>query len=78
VVFTVTPDDKARRVLVKTGMQKEGKVEIVTGLAAQDQVVVRGHSVLVDGAPVTRRSPEGGEGGQSLNAAAERRGTGSL
>lgn len=78
VVFTVTPDDKARRVLVKTGMQHEGKVEIVTGLAAQDQVVVRGHSVLVDGAPVTRRSPEGGEGGQSLNAAAERRGTGSL
>jgi membrane fusion protein (multidrug efflux system) len=78
VVFTVTPDDKARRVLVKTGMQTEGKVEIVTGLAAQDQVVVRGHSVLVDGAPVTRRSPEGGEGGQSLNAAAERRGTGNL
>jgi membrane fusion protein (multidrug efflux system) len=78
VVFTVTPDDKAHRVLVKTGMQREGKVEIVTGLAAQDQVVVRGHSVLVDGAPVTRRSPEGGEGGQSLNAAAERRGTGSL
>ena len=78
VVFTVTADDKARRVLVKTGMQKEGKVEIVTGLAAQDQVVVRGHAVLVDGAPVTRQSPEGGEGGQSLNAAAERRGTGSL
>jgi len=78
VVFTVTSDDKARRVLVKTGMQREGKVEIVTGLAAQDQVVVRGHAVLVDGAPVTRRSPEGGEGGQSLNAAAERRGTGSL
>jgi membrane fusion protein (multidrug efflux system) len=78
VVFTVTPDDKARRVLVKTGMQHEGKIEIVTGLAAQDQVVVRGHAVLVDGAPVTRRSPEGGEGGQSLNAAAERRGTGSL
>lgn len=78
VVFTVTPDDKARRVLVKTGMQKEGKVEIVTGLAAQDQVVVRGHAVLVDGAPVTRRSPEGGEGGQSLNAAAGRRGSRSL
>ena len=77
-MFTVTPDDKARRVLVKTGMQTEGKVEIVTGLVAQDQVVVRGHAVLVDGVPVTRRSPEGGEGGQSLNAAAERRSTGSL
>jgi membrane fusion protein (multidrug efflux system) len=78
VVFTVTPDDKAHRVLVTTGMQKEGQVEIVTGLAAQDQVVVRGHSALVDGAPVARRSPDGGEGGQSLNAAAERRGAGKL
>ena len=78
VVFTVGSDDKARRVLVKTGMQREGKVEIVTGLAAQDQVVVRGHSVLVDGAPVTRRSADGGEGGQSLNAAAERAGAGTL
>ena len=78
VVFTVGSDDKARRVLVKTGMQREGKVEIVTGLVAQDQVVVRGHSVLVDGAPVTRRSADGGEGGQSLNAAAERAGAGTL
>jgi membrane fusion protein (multidrug efflux system) len=78
VVFLVTADDKARRVLVKTGLQREGKVEIVTGLAAQDQVVVRGHAVLVDGAPVTRRSPEDGGGGQSLNAAAERPGAGTL
>jgi membrane fusion protein (multidrug efflux system) len=78
VVFVVTPDDTARRVLVKTGLQTEGKVEVVTGLAAQDQVVVRGHAVLVDGAPVTRRSPDGGDGGQSLNAAAERAGTGNL
>jgi hypothetical protein len=77
-VFVVRPDDTARRVLVKTGLQREGKVEIVTGLAAQDQVVVRGHAVLVDGAPVTRRSAEGGDGGQSLNAAAERRGAGTL
>ena len=78
VVFVVTPDDTARRVLVKTGLQTEGKVEVVTGLAAQDQVVVRGHAVLVDGAPVTRRSPDGGDGGQSLNAAAERAGAGNL
>jgi membrane fusion protein (multidrug efflux system) len=73
VVFVVTPEDTARRVVVKTGVQRDGRVEIVEGVAAQDYVVVRGHAVLVDGAPVTRRSLDGGEE-QSLNAAAERGG----
>jgi membrane fusion protein, multidrug efflux system len=73
VVFVVTPQDTARRVVVKTGLQREGQVEIVEGVAAQDHVVVRGHAVLVDGAPVLRRSLDGGEE-QSLNAAAERGG----
>jgi membrane fusion protein (multidrug efflux system) len=71
VVFVVTPEDTARRVLVKTGLQRAGKIEIVQGVAAQDQVVVRGHAVLVDGVPVTRRDAESSEE-QSLNAAAER------
>lgn len=71
VVFVVTADDTARRLLVKTGLQHEGKVEIVQGVAAQDQVVVRGHAVLVDGVPVTRSDATGGDQ-QSLNAAAER------
>jgi membrane fusion protein (multidrug efflux system) len=71
VVFVVTPEDTARRVLVKTGLQREGKIEIVQGVGARDQVVVRGHSVLVDGSPVTRSNPTGGDE-QSLNAAAER------
>jgi membrane fusion protein, multidrug efflux system len=73
IVFVVTPEDTARRVVVKTGVQRAGQVEIVEGVAAQDHVVVRGHAVLVDGAPVTRRSMDGGEE-QSLNAAAERGG----
>jgi membrane fusion protein (multidrug efflux system) len=73
IVFVVTPEDTARRVVVKTGVQREGQVEIVEGVAAQDQVVVRGHAVLVDGAPVTRRSLDGADE-QSLNAAAERGG----
>jgi membrane fusion protein (multidrug efflux system) len=71
VVFVVMPDDTARRVQVKTGLQRAGKVEIVQGVAAQDQVVVRGHAVLVDGTPVTRSTPASGDE-QSLNAAAER------
>jgi membrane fusion protein (multidrug efflux system) len=70
VVFVVTRDDTARRVLVKTGLQREGQIEIVEGVAAQDQVVVRGHAVLVDGAPVTRRSLDGGGTEQPLNAVA--------
>jgi RND family efflux transporter MFP subunit len=74
VVFTVTPGDVAKRIVVKTGMQRGGMVEVVEGIAAQDQVVVRGHSVLVDGAPVTRRSADGAGDEQSLNAAAERGG----
>lgn len=78
VVFLVTPEDTARRVVVKTGLQREGKVEIVEGVAAQDQVVVRGHSVLVDGAPVTRRQLDGGSEEQSLNAAARRPAVGTL
>jgi len=71
VVFVVTPEDTARRVVVETGLQRDGKIEIVKGVAAQDQVVVRGHAVLADGVPVTRRALEGGEE-QSLNAAADR------
>jgi membrane fusion protein (multidrug efflux system) len=73
VLFVVTPDDMARRVVVTTGLQRDGKIEIVSGVAEQDQVVVRGHAVLVDGVPVTRRSLAAGGGDeQSLNAAAER------
>jgi len=72
VLFLVTANDTARRVVVKTGLQREGKVEIVEGIGADDQVVVRGHAVLVDGAPVTRRAADGGADEQSLNAVAER------
>jgi RND family efflux transporter MFP subunit len=73
IIFVVTAEDTARRVVVKTGVQREGRIEIVEGVVAQDHVVVRGHAVLVDGAPVIRRSLDGGEE-QSLNAAAERGG----
>jgi RND family efflux transporter MFP subunit len=72
VLFLANPDDTVRRVVVKTGQQRAGKVEIVQGIDARDQVVVRGHAVLVDGAPIARRAPGGGDE-QSLNAAAERR-----
>jgi membrane fusion protein (multidrug efflux system) len=71
VVFVATPDDHARRVVVKTGLQRDGQVEILEGLGADDVVIVRGHAALVDGTKVSRRRPDGGEEEQSLNAAAE-------
>jgi membrane fusion protein (multidrug efflux system) len=69
VVFVATPDDHARRVVVKTGLQRGGQVEIVEGLGAEDEVIVRGHAALVDGTPISRRGPAGGDEQSSLNAA---------
>ena len=54
VVFVASPDNTARRVVVKTGLQREGRVEIVAGLGASDEVVVSGHAALVDGSPIAR------------------------
>jgi membrane fusion protein (multidrug efflux system) len=46
-------DGKAQRVKVRVGVRREGKVEIVEGLDAGDQIVVAGQQRLVrDGQPV--------------------------
>jgi RND family efflux transporter MFP subunit len=71
VVFVATSDGLARRVVVKTGQQRGGQVEIVEGLGADDEVIVRGHAALVDGTPISRRNPGGEEEEQSLNASAD-------
>jgi membrane fusion protein, multidrug efflux system len=76
VVFVATADDRARRVVVKTGQQRGGQVEIVEGLGADDEVVVRGHAALVDGTPISRRSSDGSDEQSSLNASAEAPGQG--
>lgn len=72
VVFVVGADNHARRVVVKTGIQREGRVEIVEGLGAEDEVVVSGHAALVDGSPIARSgaSPAPPEE-QSLEARAD-------
>ena len=56
VLFTVGADNRAKRVVVKTGVQREGRVEIVEGLAGDAQVVVAGQAGLVEGAAVERKS----------------------
>jgi membrane fusion protein (multidrug efflux system) len=76
VVFVAAPDGRARRVVVKTGLQRGGQVEIVEGLGASDEVIISGHDALVDGTPISRRSPGGEAEQQSLNASAEGPGQG--
>jgi RND family efflux transporter MFP subunit len=56
VLFTVGPDDRARRIVVKTGVQRDGRIEIVEGLTAEAQVVIAGQSGLVEGAVVERKN----------------------
>jgi RND family efflux transporter MFP subunit len=55
VLFTVGPDDRAKRVVVKTGLQRGGRIEIVEGVSGNDQVVVAGQAGLVEGAAVVRK-----------------------
>ena len=71
VVFLTTADNHARRVVVKTGLQRDGKVEILEGVAAGDEVIVRGHAALVDGTPISRQGTSGEPESQSINASAE-------
>jgi hypothetical protein len=60
VLFTVGADDRAKRRIVKTGVQRDGRIEIVEGLAADAQVVVAGQAGLVEGAAVERKNAAGG------------------
>ncbi len=69
VVYVVGEDDVARRVLVETGVHKDGMVEVRSGLAAGDEVIVRGHAALADGSPVSRRLPDGSEDHSQVNVA---------
>ena len=60
VVFRTSADGaRAERRLVQLGRIKSGQVEIASGLAAGDTVVVRGHSALVDGAAIQARNADG-------------------
>jgi membrane fusion protein (multidrug efflux system) len=59
VVFRQAEGNRVERRVVKTGVIKDGLVEIVDGLAAGDKVVTRGHTALVDGAVVAVRGTDG-------------------
>jgi hypothetical protein len=55
-VVYIIKNNIAMQRLVKTGLRQEGKVEIVEGLAAGEQVAVDGAAFLTDQAPVSTQN----------------------
>jgi membrane fusion protein (multidrug efflux system) len=51
-VFTVA-DQKAKRVVVKSGFNDAGWVEILEGLKEGDPILLAGKQILIDGQPIT-------------------------
>lgn len=51
-VFTIV-DQKAKRIVVKTGFNDAGWVEILDGVKEGDPIILAGKQILVDGQPVT-------------------------
>jgi len=58
VLFVVGADERVKRVVVKTGAERDGRIEITEGLAGDAAVVVRGHTALVDGVLVARKDED--------------------
>jgi membrane fusion protein (multidrug efflux system) len=59
VVFRLAGADRVERRNVHTGVYKDGRVEVIEGLAPGDHVVTRGHIGLVDGSVVAVRNADG-------------------
>jgi membrane fusion protein (multidrug efflux system) len=71
VVYRVAPDDRVERVVVETGLYQDGRVEVVRGVAAGDQLVTRGQFRLIDGQRVAIRTPDGAPVGGAIPDLAE-------
>lgn len=59
IVWVVDPENRVRKVYVKTGVQTGDRIEILSGISPSDEIVVRGHAGLQDGILVSRRSADG-------------------
>jgi membrane fusion protein (multidrug efflux system) len=59
VAFRVTNDQRVERRTLELGAFRDGKVEVRSGLAAGDHVVVRGQNELIDGGAVSVRDASG-------------------
>jgi RND family efflux transporter MFP subunit len=69
-VFVVS-DGKAQRRPVQIGLADDAHVEVVSGVAAGDRVVVDGQAGLPDDAPVTEAAPAGKEGAPAAKGGAQ-------
>jgi membrane fusion protein (multidrug efflux system) len=67
IVYVLTDGDRVERRSVETGVHRDGAIEIASGLAPGDSVVVLGNVRLVDGAAVRTRI-YGQRGQQSRDA----------
>jgi len=59
VAFRLGAERRVQRLVIQTGVHRDGEVEVTQGLAVGDRIVVRGHYALVDGAQVDPRTPAG-------------------
>jgi len=59
VVFRLVGEDRVERVRIRTGVYREGWVEVAEGLSPGDRVVLRGQTALIDGSVVSLRSRDG-------------------
>ncbi|MDD3268834.1 MAG: efflux RND transporter periplasmic adaptor subunit [Syntrophomonadaceae bacterium] len=59
IVYTVNDENRANRVEVKTGINDDTYMQILSGLKAGDKVVTLGNTLISDGSLVTTKSEEG-------------------
>jgi RND family efflux transporter, MFP subunit len=59
IVYTVTDENKAKRVEVTTGISDDTYTQILSGLQAGDKVVTKGNTLISDGSLLTTESEEG-------------------
>jgi membrane fusion protein (multidrug efflux system) len=71
ILYLAGADDRAHKVVVETGIHRDGMVEITQGVHPGDQVIVRGHWDLVDGTLISRRTPDGAAEHSKLDLASD-------
>ena len=59
IVFKIVEGNRVSRVPIKTGIVRDGAVEVREGLVSDDRVVSRGHSDLIEGSVIVARNPDG-------------------
>ena len=59
VLFRMTEDGRVERIRVETGVYKDGLIEVVSGVKAGDEIIVRGQTKLIHGSVVSIREADG-------------------